>query len=133
MYSNRKKRSVKWIHDDGTEEERFIEGDFKFKSDAMSHGINQLYKILDHHETKENGFESSNFQQPQETSQQQAFEIDAKKVPLRLVMDPRHVQDMNTTRHQYGYEPSPMSPEFGYELVNALNAQTGKGERIQLG
>lgn len=26
MYSNRKKRSVKWIHDDGREEERFIEG-----------------------------------------------------------------------------------------------------------
>lgn len=26
MYVNRKKRSVKWIHDDGHEEERFIEG-----------------------------------------------------------------------------------------------------------
>jgi hypothetical protein len=26
MYSNRKKRSVKWIHDDGREEERFIDG-----------------------------------------------------------------------------------------------------------
>lgn len=26
MYVNRKKRSVKWIHDDGREEERFIDG-----------------------------------------------------------------------------------------------------------
>jgi hypothetical protein len=26
MYVNRKKRSVKWIHDDGHEEERYIEG-----------------------------------------------------------------------------------------------------------
>lgn len=26
MYVNRKKRSVKWIHDDGHEEERFVEG-----------------------------------------------------------------------------------------------------------
>lgn len=27
MYVNRKKRSVKWIHDDGHEEERFVEGE----------------------------------------------------------------------------------------------------------
>lgn len=32
MYSNRKKRSVKWIHDDGHEEERFIEGIFNLKA-----------------------------------------------------------------------------------------------------
>lgn len=32
MYSNRKKRSVKWIHDDGHEEERFIEGDLVIKA-----------------------------------------------------------------------------------------------------
>lgn len=41
-------------------------------------------------------------------------------------MDPRHVQDFNTMR-QFGYEPAPMSPEFGFELVNALNAPEGKG------
>ena len=33
-------------------------------------------------------------------------------------------------RHQYGYEAAPMSPEFGYELVNALNAPNGKGEKL---
>lgn len=30
MYVNRKKRSVKWIHDDGHEEERYIEGKVLF-------------------------------------------------------------------------------------------------------
>lgn len=60
-------------------------------------------------------------------TQHNGSEIEPKKVPLKLVMDPRHVQDMNTMRSQFGYEPSPMSPEFGYELVNALNAPSGKG------
>lgn len=57
-----------------------------------------------------------------------------KKVPLKLLMDPRHVQDCNSARAQYGYEqqPAPMSPEFGHELVNALNAPQGKGERLTL-
>lgn len=55
--------------------------------------------------------------------------IEPKKVPLKLLMDPRHVQDANSMRHQYGYDAAaPMSPEFGYELVNALNAPNGKGE-----
>ncbi|CRL07265.1 CLUMA_CG020244, isoform B [Clunio marinus] len=118
MYVNRKKRSVKWIHDDGHEEERFIE---------------------EHHETKENGFESSqqfsSQQQPLQNQQQfnlehqNGAEIEPKKVPLKLVMDPRHVQDLNSIR-QYGYEPAPMSPEFGYELVNALNAPKGKGAEL---
>lgn len=45
-------------------------------------------------------------------------------------MDPRHVQDCNSVRAQYGYDqqPAPMSPEFGHELVNALNAPQGKGD-----
>jgi hypothetical protein len=33
MYVNRKKRSVKWIHDDGREEERFVDGE------AMIHRV----------------------------------------------------------------------------------------------
>ncbi len=28
---------------------------------------------------------------------------------------------------QYGYEPGPISPEFGIEITNALNAQQGRG------
>lgn len=59
-------------------------------------------------------------------------ENEPKKVPLKFVMDPRHVQDCNTIRAQYGYDqqPAPMSPEFGYELVNALNAPNGKGQNF---
>lgn len=38
MYVNRKKRSVKWIHDDGHEEERFIEG-LKINIAMVSHTI----------------------------------------------------------------------------------------------
>jgi len=41
-------------------------------------------------------------------------------------MDPRHVQDFQSMR-QFGYEAPPMSPEFGIELCNALNAPNGKG------
>lgn len=57
-------------------------------------------------------------------------EYEPKKVPLKLLMDPRHVQDCNSMRGQYGYEQqaAPMSPEFGAELVNALNAPKGKGD-----
>lgn len=32
MYVNRKKRSVKWIHDDGREEEHYVEGKNCFQS-----------------------------------------------------------------------------------------------------
>lgn len=88
--------------------------------------------FLEHQESKENGFETSSHQQqhqtqPSQLAQQNGSEYEARKVPLKLLMDPRHVQDMNSMRNTYGYEASPMSPEFGYELVNALNAQTGKG------
>jgi hypothetical protein len=45
MYVNRKKRSVKWIHDDGHEEERFIEGINRMQSTRetipMTHRVNQ--------------------------------------------------------------------------------------------
>lgn len=34
MYVNRKKRSVKWIHDDGHEEERFVEGSLEIDFEA---------------------------------------------------------------------------------------------------
>lgn len=87
------------------------------------------FLILEHHETKENGFDSSTqLQQNSQLPQSNGAESEPKKLPLKLLMDPRHVQDLNSMRHQYGYEPSPMSPEFGYELVNALNAPKGKGK-----
>lgn len=82
-------------------------------------------------ETQENGFEIP--QEYQQQQQQQPMQlngnglVEPKKVPLKLLMDPRHVQDMNSMSHQIGYEPAPMSPEFGYEIVNALNATKGKG------
>lgn len=94
----------------------------------------QIHFILDHFETNENGFESSSLQQQptQQLPHQNGTQTEPKKLPLKLLMDPRHVQDQNSINRQYGYEPSPMSPEFGYELVNALNAPQGKGRRFQL-
>lgn len=185
MYVNRKKRSVKWIHDDGHEEERFIdEGIFqsqcrrsrvtKCTCQCVNSNFNPLWMLwishctssfplpsffsvgskkfldrhfsfnfkdddstlqssfLEHHETtKENGYETSTQlqSQTQQLTQINGSEFEPKKVPLKLVMDPRHVQDLNSMR-QFGYEPSAMSPEFGYELVNALNAPKGKGEKF---
>jgi hypothetical protein len=85
------------------------------------------FLFLEQIDTKENGYESSNLQQ--QMPYQNGAEIEPKKVPLKFLMDPRHVQDMNSMRNQYGYDNNaPQSPEFGYELVNALNAPQGKGE-----
>ncbi|KAG5673133.1 hypothetical protein PVAND_003205 [Polypedilum vanderplanki] len=107
MYVNRKKRSVKWIHDDDGQEERYVE---------------------EHHSTKENGFETSS--QHIEHSTSAIPPEEPKKVPLKLVMDPRHVQDFNSMR-QFGYEQiAPMSPEFGLELCNALNSSNEKGAEL---
>lgn len=98
----------------------------------MTHRINQF---LEHQETKENGHESSSYQQQHtvqqspQAPQQNGAENDVKRVPLKLLMDPRHVQDLKSMSNQYGYDAAaPMSPEFGYELVNALNATQGRGE-----
>lgn len=91
----------------------------------MSHCIKSRTSILEHHETKENGYESNQLQQSEAPPTNGSEE--PKKLPLKLLMDPRHVQDLNSMR-QFGYEPTPMSPEFGYELVNALNAPKGKGQ-----
>lgn len=132
MYVNRKKRSVKWIHDDGHEEERFIEGNFHrfFKIQKGT-----LHMFIEHQETNENGNESSthHFEHShQNGSNAQSTDFSSnepKKVPLKLVMDPRHVQDFNSMR-QFGYEPAPISPEFGYEITNALNATQGRGKKI---
>ena len=84
--------------------------------------------FLDTQETKENGYETSTKQTEHSISQHptNGTAIEPKKVPLKLVMDPRHVQDFNSMK-QFGYEHPPMSPEFGMELCNALNAPNGKG------
>lgn len=99
----------------------------------MIHHVNHIFFLtLEHYETNENGYDSSTLQQqqqpPQQLPHQNGTHNEPKKLPLKLLMDPRHVQDQNSINLQYGYEPSPMSPEFGYELVNALNAPQGKGE-----
>lgn len=91
--------------------------------------------FLEHQETKENGFESSSQHVEHSTVPSQlngtAASSEMKKVPLKLLMDPRHVQDFNSMR-QFGYEPAaPMSPDFGLELCNALNAPNGKGDLQQ--
>lgn len=91
-----------------------------------------LYLNLEHQESKENGYETSTRHTEHTTTQHPtsgAPSIEPKKVPLKLVMDPRHVQDFNTMR-QFGYEPAPISPEYGLELANALNAPNGKGNKL---
>ena len=45
MYVNRKKRSVKWIHDDGHEEERFVEGDLCFEELSLTKDFRFLAPI----------------------------------------------------------------------------------------
>ena len=98
----------------------------------MIHVVLELMLTNSDFEPQENGYEI-----PQEYQQQQPMQlngnglIEPKKVPLKLLMDPRHVQDMNTMSTQVGYEAAPMSPEFGYEIVNALNATKGKGNLIK--
>jgi hypothetical protein len=104
----------------------------KFKMHFDESSRQSHFTFLEFQETKENGHESSSQLHQhtvQPSSQTNGGEIEHKKVPLKLLMDPRHVQDLNSSMLQYGYEPSPMSPEFGYELVNALNAPQGKGEK----
>lgn len=86
--------------------------------------------FIEHQETKENGNESSSHHFDHSVQNAQPFESatgEPKKVPLKLVMDPRHVQDFNSMR-QFGYEPALISPEFGYEITNALNATQGRGK-----
>lgn len=80
----------------------------------------KIPNISEQRDTKENGF----------GSQMNGNIVEPKKVPLKLLMDPRG--------QVHGYEPmpttaGPMSPEFGIELVNALNAPKGKGERLLFG
>lgn len=94
-----------------------------------------IYVVSDDPMLTNTDFEENGYEIPQDYQQQQQQPMqlngnglmEPKKVPLKLLMDPRHVQDMNTMSTQVGYEAAPMSPEFGYEIVNALNATKGKG------
>lgn len=103
MYVNRKKRSVKWVHDGDGEET-----------------ISQHDQYDE--ESKENQYEN------RVSSSSQYYE----KVPLKLVMDPRgQIQDLSSTRyHDLNVDPGMLSPEICADLVSALHAPKGKGAEL---
>ncbi|XP_063226402.1 uncharacterized protein LOC134533091 isoform X2 [Bacillus rossius redtenbacheri] len=104
MYVNRKKRSVKWVHEGtGTKEA----GDYSETTDE-----NMSFKIPNIG--------------PQEVSFKQTKPI------LKLVMDPRgQVQDLSSLRRQgFNIEPGDVSPEVAFDLVRDLNSPRGKGAEL---
>ncbi|XP_021923769.1 uncharacterized protein LOC110831736 isoform X4 [Zootermopsis nevadensis] len=108
MYVNRKKRSVKWVHE-GVKDGIKGEGDIP--------------------ETP--GDDKLPFKIPNIGPQEMKFRDENKPV-LRLVMDPRgQIQDLNSLRRQgYNIEPESMSPEVAFDLVRDLNAPKGKGAEL---
>uniref|UniRef100_A0A1B6I0R3 Uncharacterized protein n=1 Tax=Homalodisca liturata TaxID=320908 RepID=A0A1B6I0R3_9HEMI len=103
MYVNRKKRSVKWVH----------EGEGKGQFPPIPFGDDQ------HHPPS---FSTQSSTHTEETS--------TKKI-LKLVMDPRgQVQDLTSLQKQgYNIEPC-LSPEVCFDLVRDLNAPKGKGAEL---
>lgn len=61
MYVNRKKRSVKWIHDDGHEEERFVEGERV--CDSYANAFKQNFNSMIHlfAQSKMSGMRTASF------------------------------------------------------------------------
>nr|CAD7400964.1 unnamed protein product [Timema poppensis] len=105
MYVNRKKKSVKWIHE-GTGTREIGDGS-EAPGDKMSFKIPNIG--------------------PQEVKFRES-----SKPSLKLVMDPRgQVQDLNSLRKQgYSIEPGAVSPEVVFDLVRDLNSPRGKGAEL---
>ncbi|PNF42268.1 hypothetical protein B7P43_G05531 [Cryptotermes secundus] len=108
MYVNRKKRSVKWVHEG-------LEDGGKSETDVP--------------ETP--GDENLSFKNPNIGPQEMKFHDENRSI-LKLVMDPRgQVQDLNSLRRQgYNIETGSMSPEVAFDLVRDLNAPKGKGAEL---
>ncbi|XP_049939335.1 uncharacterized protein LOC126414772 isoform X3 [Schistocerca serialis cubense] len=108
MYVNRKKRSVKWIHEG--------QGTGKLSSNE------EYSEITD---------ENLSFKIPNVGPQEMVFK-EPSKTPLKLVMDPRgQVQDLASLRQQgYNIETGALSPDICLDLVRDLNATKGKGAEL---
>lgn len=125
MYVNRKKRSVKWVHEHGDEDElddgvedNGLDDAHTFVNDSTSVTSNTM-QTVGGTVTEQRSMSSIN-------SSSNSYTETTKK-PLKLVMNPRgQVQDLSSLRKQ-GYEPPILSPEACIDLVNALNAPQGKG------
>ncbi|XP_047000919.1 uncharacterized protein LOC124616597 isoform X5 [Schistocerca americana] len=108
MYVNRKKRSVKWIHE--------------------GQGTGKLSSNEEYSETTD---EKLSFKIPNVGPQEMVFK-EPSKTPLKLVMDPRgQVQDLASLRQQgYNIETGALSPDICLDLVRDLNATKGKGAEL---
>ncbi|XP_049804412.1 uncharacterized protein LOC126247140 isoform X4 [Schistocerca nitens] len=108
MYVNRKKRSVKWVHE--------------------GQGAGKLSSSEEYSETTD---ENLSFKIPNVGPQEMVFK-EPSKTPLKLVMDPRgQVQDLASLRQQgYNIETGALSPDICLDLVRDLNATKGKGAEL---
>ncbi|XP_049833609.1 serine-rich adhesin for platelets isoform X8 [Schistocerca gregaria] len=108
MYVNRKKRSVKWVHE--------------------GQGTGKLSSSEEYSETTD---ENLSFKIPNVGPQEMVFK-EPSKTPLKLVMDPRgQVQDLTSLRQQgYNIETGALSPDICLDLVRDLNATKGKGAEL---
>lgn len=104
MYVNRKKRSVKWVHE----------------------GCGQ---VLQNKDVAENTKIAS-----QEENDQAEKENDInhhEKVPLKFLMNPSgQMRDINSLRESINTQTGLLSPDVSAEVVTALQAQKGKGAEL---
>ncbi|XP_017492784.1 PREDICTED: uncharacterized protein LOC108380860 isoform X5 [Rhagoletis zephyria] len=106
MYVNRKKRSVKWVHEgsgqDSSVQEKNYQEEFKENNLALGETTS--------------------------TTQNSSTPI---QVPLRLLMNPRgKVRDITSVGDSFNIEASLLSPDKCAELVTALQTQKGKGAEL---
>nr|CAD7405678.1 unnamed protein product [Timema cristinae] len=153
MYVNRKKKSVKWIH----EVQDVLSGEGKKACGctmatrvgwipcigappppgAATYLPKKRSSFSDGTGTREIGDGSEapgdkmSFKIPNIGPQEVKFRESSKPI-LKLVMDPRgQVQDLNSLRKQgYSIEPGAVSPEVVFDLVRDLNSPRGKGAEL---
>ncbi|TMW50190.1 hypothetical protein DOY81_004729 [Sarcophaga bullata] len=101
MYVNRKKRSVKWVHE-GCGQEVLNE---------------TTLEILNHDENKEEGNKNN--------------VCHLEKVPLKFLMNPHgQMRDINSLRESLNTETGLLSPDVSVEVVTALQTHKGKGAEL---
>ncbi|XP_039968079.1 uncharacterized protein LOC120779765, partial [Bactrocera tryoni] len=106
MYVNRKKRSVKWVHEGAGQD---------------SSAKEQSYQ----EEFKENNASLNN------TTQSPTLNSPLNQVPLRFLMNPfGKVRDITSVSDSFNIETGLLSPNKCAELVTALHTQKGKGAEL---
>ncbi|XP_054091416.1 myb-like protein P isoform X6 [Zeugodacus cucurbitae] len=106
MYVNRKKRSVKWVHEGAGQDSTIKEKNYQ-------------------EEFKENNVSLIKTTQP--TTQNSAH----NQVPLRFLMNPLgKVRDITSVSDSFNIETGLLSPDKCAELITALQTQKGKGAEL---